>query len=154
LKHVNEIFRRRLADGTEWLISRQQWWALDQAGNPVNQTFNDTEYFDDILPIYTVKPKTKERDSEMIREIKDIEHRKKYTLPFTAENLQKLYDMRNGRCNLVIMDESRGERPPYSIESFEHFKTRLFDELWDMVATPRYKMDRSYGDRLDDTGVQ
>jgi hypothetical protein len=37
------------------------------------------------------------------------------------------------------------------VESFEHFKTREFDELWDLVATPRYKMDRSYGDHLDDT---
>lgn len=148
---MNEIIRKRLADGSEWLTSRQQHWGLDMAGNPINQTFNDKEFFDDILPIYTVKPKTKERDSEMIREIKNIEHRKKYTLPFTAENVQKLYDMRNGRCNLVIIDESRGDKPPVSVESLEHFKTRQFDELWDMVAIPRYKMDRSYGDHLDDT---
>ena len=59
--------------------------------------------------------------------------------------------MRNGRCNLVIIDESKGEKPPISVESFEHFKTREFDELWDLVATPRDKMDRSYGDHLDDT---
>jgi len=151
LKHVNEIIRKRLADGTEWLISRQQHWGLDMAGNPINQTFNDKEFFDDILPIYTVKPKTKEKDSEMIREIKNIEHRKKCTLPFTAENVQKLHDMRIGRCNLVIIDESRGDKPPISVESFEHFKTREFGELWDLVATPRYKMDRSYGNHLDDT---
>lgn len=63
---MNEIIRKRLADGSEWLISRQQHWGLDMTGNPINQTFNDKEFFDDILPIYTVKPKTKERDSEMI----------------------------------------------------------------------------------------
>jgi hypothetical protein len=136
LKHVNEIYRKRLADGTEWLVSRAQWWGLDMAGNPINQTFNDKECFDSILPIVKNTPKTKERDSEMIREVTSIEHRIKYTLPFSVENVQKLYDMTNGRCNLVIMDESRGERPPYSVESFEHFRTREFDVLWDLVATP------------------
>ena len=52
LKHVNEIFRKRLADGSEWLVSRQQWWGLDQAGNPVNQSMDDKELYDVILPIY------------------------------------------------------------------------------------------------------
>ena len=40
-------------------------------------------------------------------------------MPFTAENVQKLYDMRNGRCNPVIIDESKGEKPPISVESFD-----------------------------------
>jgi hypothetical protein len=151
LKQVNEIYRKRLADGSEWIISRQQWWGLDQAGNPINQSFNDKEMYDDILPIVKNKPKTNERDSEMIREVISIEHRIKYTEQFNAETVQKLYNMRNGNCSLVIMDESRGNKPPISVDSFEHFKTRLFDELWDLVATPRYKMDRSYGDHLDDT---
>lgn len=109
-----------MADGTEWLVSRAQWWGLDMAGNPINQTFNDKECFDSILPIVKNTPKTKERDSEMIREVTSIEHRIKYTLPFSVENVQKLYDMRNGRCNLVIIDESRGDKPPISVESFEH----------------------------------
>jgi hypothetical protein len=52
LKHVNEIISKRLADGSEWLVSRQQWWGLDQAGNPVNQSMDDKELCDDILPIY------------------------------------------------------------------------------------------------------
>lgn len=55
LKHVNEIFGKRLADGSEWLVSRQQWWGLDQAGNLVNQSMDDKELYDDILPIYLLK---------------------------------------------------------------------------------------------------
>ena len=39
----------------------------------------------------------KERDSEMILEITSIGHRMKYTLPFTPENCDALYAMRNGK---------------------------------------------------------
>ena len=61
-----------------------------------------------------------------------------------------VYDTRNGGCNPVIIDESKGEKPPISVESFD-ISGPEFDDLWDMVTTPRYKMDRSYGDHLDDT---
>ena len=73
----------------------------------------------------------------------------KYTLPFTAENCDALYAMKNGSCSLVLKDETR-DRPPYAIDSFDHLKTREFDELWDMLSTPRTKLDRSYGDQLQD----
>jgi hypothetical protein len=83
------------------------------------------------VPITHPIQRTQERDSEMIREITSIEHNIKYTLPFTKENIQKLYNLKNGRCSLVLMDESRGNKPPYEVESFEHFKTMEFDGLWD-----------------------
>jgi hypothetical protein len=51
---------------------------------------------------------------------------------------------------LILKDESK-DRPPYSIDSFDHLKTREFDELWDMLSTPRTKLDRSYGDQLQDS---
>jgi hypothetical protein len=47
-------------------MSRQMWWGLDQAGNPVNQSMNDKEWFDEILPIYTLKPENpRQRDSKI-----------------------------------------------------------------------------------------
>jgi hypothetical protein len=154
VKHVNSIIRIRALDGNEYLKSRQQWWGLDEAGNPINQTMDDKEVMDEILPIYTLKPENpKARDSKMIREVTSIEHRVKYLLPFTAFNAEKLYEMRNGNCTLILKDESKGDKHSYSTESFEHFKSREFDELFEMLSTPKYKMDRSYGDRLDDTGV-
>jgi hypothetical protein len=39
------------------------------------------------------------------------------------------------------------------MESFEHTKTREFDELWDWASTPRTKLDRSYGDNLDGSHI-
>jgi hypothetical protein len=61
--------------------------------------------------------------------------------------------MKNGRCSLVVIDESGGDHPPVSVPSFENFKTRPFDELWELVTTPKYKMDRSYGDSLDNSHI-
>jgi hypothetical protein len=88
-------------------MSRQFWTGLDQSGNPISKSFNDKEWYDDILPIYTVKPENpRQRDSKMIREVTSIEHRRKYTVPFKAETVQKLYDMKNGSYSLAIKDES------------------------------------------------
>jgi hypothetical protein len=130
-------------------MSCQFWTGLDQSGNPISKSFNDKEWFDDILPIYTVKPENpRQRDSKMIREVTSIEHRRKYTVPFKAETVQKLYDIKNGQCNLAIKDEST-DRPPYSVESLNHFMTREFAELWSWASTPNYKMDRSYKDNLE-----
>ena len=126
LKHVNGIMRRRIADGTEWITTTQEWISLDSAGNPLNISMDNKECYDDILPIYKMKPENpRDKDSEMIRELDHIEHRPKYTLPFTAENVQKLYDMRNGKCSLGLKDETV-DKPPYDIPKLETFKNVAF----------------------------
>ena len=131
LKHVNGIYRRRIADGSEWITTTQEWIALDNAGNPLNISMDNKECFDDILPIYKVKPENpRERDSKMIRELDHIEHRPKYTLPFSPDNVQKLYDMRNGKCSLVLKDETV-DKPPYNIPKLESFKNSRFEELFE-----------------------
>jgi hypothetical protein len=89
----------------------------------------------------------------MVRVIDRLEQRIKYTEPFTPDTAQKLYDMKNGKCSLCIIDESGAAHYPVNVPSFEHFKTRPFDELWEMVTTPKYKMDRSYGDNLDNSHI-
>ena len=61
--------------------------------------------------------------------------------------------MKNGKCSLVVIDESGRDHPPVNVPSFEHFKNSLFEELWEMVTTPKYKMDRSYGDNLDNSHI-
>ena len=53
---VNEIIRKRLVDGSEWIISRQMWRGLDQLGNAIDISMNYKETYDDVLPIYTQKP--------------------------------------------------------------------------------------------------
>jgi hypothetical protein len=46
-----------------------------------------------------------------------------------------------------------GDRPPVSVDSFEAFKRTPFDELYNLVSTPRYRMDRSYRDNLEATHI-
>jgi hypothetical protein len=72
------------------------------AGNVVNLSWNFKECFDDVRPLVKNKPKDpKDRDSEMVWDVMSIEYNIKNTLPFTPENTQRLYDMRNGTCNQV-----------------------------------------------------
>ncbi|CAN5537016.1 hypothetical protein BH18THE2_BH18THE2_37580 [soil metagenome] len=130
LKYVNSIIRLRTAEDSEYLKSRQTWIGLDQAGNPVCISMDDKELFNDILPIYKMKPKKpNDRDSKMIREVRAIEHKTRYTMLYNPENVQKLYDMRRGPCSLIIKDESRGDTPHIVVESFEDFKNKSIDDI-------------------------
>jgi hypothetical protein len=156
-KEVSEIIRKRLVDGSEWLLSRQMWYGLDAMGNELNISMNDKEKYDDVLPIYVEKPENPKdnprfKDTKMVRVVDRLENRIKYTEPFKADTAQKLYDMKNGKCSLCVINEYGSDHPPVSVPSFEHFKMP-FDELWEMVTTPKFKMDRSYGDDLDNSHI-
>jgi hypothetical protein len=155
---VNEIIRKRLVDGNEWLLSRKEMIALDFDGNEVNISMIDKEKYNDVFPIYTLKPENPKDNprykySKMVRTIDRLQSRIKYTELFKPETAQKLYDMKNGECSLCVIDESGGDHPPVTVTSFEHFKSTPFDELWEMVTTPRFKMDRSYWDNLDNSHI-
>ena len=157
IKRVNEIIRKRLVDGSEWIVSRQEWIGLDQLGNEINLSMNDKECYDDVLPVYALKPEDPKanprfKDTKMKSVIDRLEPRIKYTEPFNPETAQKLYDMRDSKCGLVLIDGS-GDHPGVSVPSFEHFKSTPFDELWEMVTTPKYKLDRNYGDNLDNSHI-
>jgi hypothetical protein len=110
---------------------------------------NDKEMYDDVLPVYALKPENPKddprfKDTKMKSVIDRLEeNRLKYTEPFTANTAQKLYDMKNGKCSLCIIDESGAAHYPVNVPSFEHFRDRPFDELWELVTTPRYKMEPS-----------
>jgi hypothetical protein len=142
VKHTTEIFRIKTSNG-EFVKSRQQWYGLDMNGNPLNISMDDKEMFDDILPIYTVKEERPGfKDTKMIREVANIEHRRKYTEPYTPETIQRLYDMKNGACGLVLKDET-SDSSPYSIPSrlFEDFKNKSFDSLLEYASTPKQKFE-------------
>jgi hypothetical protein len=144
IKNVNTIIRKRIADGSEWLLSRQWWTALDAAGNPISISMDDKEMYDDILPIYKqVYENPKSRDSKILRQFDRIEHRLVHTLAFSSDAAQTLYDMRNGNGNysLVIKDESKGEKHPVNVESFEDFRDKPFDELWKLATTAKTSLN-------------
>jgi hypothetical protein len=155
---VNELIRKRLVDGTEWLLSRQNWIALDSAGNEVNISMNDKECFDDVLPVYALKPENPKdnprfKDTKMISVVDRLEKRIKYTLPFSAKDAQRLYDMRNGKCSLCVIDQTGPDYPPVSVPTFDSFRDSAFTEMFELLTTPKLKMDRSYGDNLDSSHI-
>ena len=76
IKHTNQIIRKRLNDGSEWLLSYQVWTGLDQAGNYVGISMDLKEMYDDVYPIVKVVPENpRDRDSKMIRQFQRMEHR-------------------------------------------------------------------------------
>ncbi|MGI0002460.1 MAG: hypothetical protein ACRD42_05215 [Nitrososphaeraceae archaeon] len=159
IHETSELIRKRLVDGTEWLLSRQMWYGLDSLGNEVNISMNDKEKYDETRPQYVLRPEDPKanpqlKNTKMVRTIDRLERNIKYTLPFNAKEAQRLYDMKNGKISLCVIDESGGvgDHPPVTVPSFEHFKMP-FQELWEMVTTPKYKMDRSYGDNLDNSHI-
>jgi hypothetical protein len=68
---------------------------------------------------------------------------KEYTLPFNSENF--------GR-SLVISDEASSEKP-HQITNIDQFRDKPFDDLWTEVTTPKFKLDRSYKDNLNDSHI-
>ena len=141
LKYVDGIYRVRIADGSEWLLTTEQWYGLDVYGNTLNIAMNYKQRFDDIRPVYASKAKNpKDRDPEMILEITSIGHGYKYTLPWNNQNLDKLYERKNGKCELVLKDETQ-DKHQYSIPKFESFKNSSFPELFEWASTPQTKSD-------------
>ena len=76
------------------------------------------------------------------------------TLPFNLKNLEQLYSTCSNPADrktifLVIKNEGTDESPRH-ITNHEDFKNRPFDELWEWVITPRFSLDRSVKDQLQD----
>ena len=78
-----------------------------------------------------------------------VVYTKEYTLPFTLENLEQLWALRRPKISLSIRNESTGDSPDRGIERYEDFK-KPFDELWEWATTPRFSLDRSVKDQLQD----
>lgn len=155
---VNELIRKRVVSGEEYLLSRQNRIALDSAGNEVNISMNDKECYDDVLPVYALKPEDPKanprfKDTKMISVVDRLEKRIKYTVPFSAKEAQRLYDMRNGKCSLCVVDQSGTDYPPVNVPSFESFVSGAFTEMFEMLTTPKLKLDRNYGDSLDNSHI-
>jgi hypothetical protein len=72
---------------------------------------------------------------------------KEHTLSFTLENQEQLWTLR--RPKICPSIKSAGDSPDRGIERYEDFK-KPFDELWEWAITPRFSLDRSVKDQLQD----
>ena len=158
IKEVDTIIRIKKADGTEWLASTQTWTGLDRHGNELSKCFVCPEIYD--KPNFTyqsIKDKTKNTiDNEpnnifpkFERLTTSVVYTKEHTLPFTLENLEQLWALHRPKISLSIKNESAGDSPDRVIEKYEDFK-KPFDELWEWAITPRFSLDRSVKDQLQE----
>jgi hypothetical protein len=155
IKKVDTVIRIQKADGSEWLKSRQTWIGLDRLGNDVPKTFVDLELYD--RPVFAYQSKLvnpKDVFSKTERKAISVTYEQEPTLPFTPENLEQLYSTCSNPADrktifLVIKNEGTDESPR-SITNHEDFKNRPFDELWEWATTPRFSLDRSVKDQLQD----
>jgi hypothetical protein len=42
----------------------------------------------------------------------------------------------------------------YQVEKYDDFISKKFNELWDYLSTPKYKLDRSYKDNLEGSHIK
>jgi hypothetical protein len=158
IRQVLQIYRIKRADGTEWLKSRGRIVGLDKAGNEVEHSFVDPEMFYKPVTRYEFRkndPKNEYSHSERVcveAGINPHDNRyTEYTLLFNEENFQNLYQQRptesSSSVSLVIWAEGASDRPR-QITNMEEFSKKPFDDLWQEAITPKYKLDRSYGDNL------
>ena len=154
-KKVDAIIRIKKADGSEWLKSRQTWIGPDRLGNDIPKAFVDPEMYDN--PVFRNQSKPvnpKDILSKTERKAISVTYEQELTLPFTSENLEQLYSTCSNPADrktifLVIKNEGT-DQSPRSITNHEDFKNRPFDELWEWAATPRFSLDRSVKDQLQD----
>jgi hypothetical protein len=160
---VFQIIRIKRADGTEWLKSRGRIAGLDKAGNEVEHSFTDPELYYKPITRYEFRkkdPKNEYSHSERVCVEAGINphnnHYTEYTLPFNEENFESLYKQRptesSSSVTMVIFAEGARERPR-QITNPEQFAKREFDEMWEEIITPKFKLDRSYKDNLEGSHI-
>jgi hypothetical protein len=164
IREVLQIYRIKRVDGTEWLKSRGRIVALDKAGNEVEHSFTDPEMFYKPLTRHEFKRKDPKNEYSPMERVcveaglnpHNYQYTE-YTLPFNQENFDQLYEQRPLKSalsvSLVIYAETASENPR-QITNVDHFTNRAFEDLWLEAITPKYKLDRSYGDTLEESHIK
>jgi hypothetical protein len=82
-------------------------------------------------------------------------------MPFNQQNLKALHKMRPAEepasVTLIIQKLRYDNNPidhPYQIQNYEDFVNRLFDELFDYMSTPKYRLGRSARDNLENSHIK
>lgn len=163
IKQANQLIRVKTADGREWLKSKQQWYSIDSQGNEIMESFSDLEQWDKPEFQYGMRPVDKKNPNGPkeygVIGVKDF--KKQFDLPFNQQNLKALYKMRPAEepasVALIISKLGYDGNPlghPYQIEKYEDFANRPFDELYDYMSTPKYKLDRISRDILEHSPIK
>jgi hypothetical protein len=163
VKYTIQMTRVQAADDREYLQSFQEWIAIDKLGNEKNMTFQAPETWYNVTfeRAYIPKDRKNPDGPKELKVVGTTGRTKEYTLPFTTKNADSLYAMRRtkgpGSVSLSIKrvgldGETIGQI--YQVEKYDDFVSKKFEELWDYLSTPKYKLDRSYGDNLQGSHIK
>jgi hypothetical protein len=152
IKTVYQITRLKTADGKEWLISRQMWTGLDRLGNEVPSAMDDKEtWWKPNFWREQIRLDPKDQLSRMQIRTSVTGFTKEYTLPFSAKELDKIHSLRKlGDAVSMTLRVSDSSASPRKIPRYTDFRDREFDELWEWATTPKFSLDRSIKDQLNE----
>jgi hypothetical protein len=164
VRHVLQIIRIKRIDGTEWLKSRGSIVGLDKAGNEVQHSFTDPEMYFKPYTHHELRRKDPKNENSPLERVcveaglNPHDNRyTEYTLPFSQENFDKLYEQRptkeSSSISMVIKLENSPEFPR-QITNVESFSKKPFDDIWEEAITPRFRLDRSYADNLQASHIR
>ena len=150
IKHVIQMVRVQAADEKEYLSSFQEWFAIDKLGNELNDTIRAPETRDNYTFIRNYMPKDRNNPDgpkePRVTGIKSVTH--EFTMPFTTENADKLYEMRRtkapGSVSLSIKRvgwDGNTLGHVYQVEKYEDFISKKFDDLWDYMSVQSTRSD-------------
>jgi hypothetical protein len=128
LKSINCIIREMTRDG-EYLKSRQMWIGLNAYLDQQSISRVDPEIYTETLFGKRRIQDPNNRDNIITEPSGIASQTTKYTLPFTPENLDVLYEMRDqGFCYLIVSDKRR-DVPPRDVANYDDFRNKAFDAL-------------------------
>lgn len=76
------------------------------------------------------------------------------SVPFTIKNLEQQHSTSSNpadrKASFLVIKNEGTDQSPRQITNHEDFKNRPFDELWEWAITPKFSLDRSVKDKLQD----
>jgi hypothetical protein len=121
----------------------------------MTKCFVDPELYDKPVFNYQSKPvNPQDIFSKTERKAVSVMYVKEPTVPFTPKNLDN-YTLHVQIMLIVslypwLLKMKKTDESPRSIPNHEDFKNRQFDELWEWATIPRFSLDRSVRDQLQD----
>ena len=163
IRQVLHIKRIKIVDGSEWLKSSGRITGLSKTGDEVYHSFTDSEVFYKPITRHAFKKKEPNNEYSPTERVcveagfnpNEYQYTE-YTLPFNENNFDNLYNQKptkdSSSVSLVIYAEGASDKPRL-ITNVDQFRNKPFDDLWTEATTPKFKLDRSFKDNLEDRHI-
>ena len=134
---LDDIYRIRRADGSEFLYSKGRVDAFNSLGDPITHLISKPEIWTRTNFLYKTEYNDKTKQMEKVLQGPNGAELV-YTMPFNSENLNELYDIRrNENLNFIVKDEQTGK--PFQVKNVNSLKTfELFQKPLEYLYNAEY----------------